>query len=162
LHPSTTAQSSPRTTGREHHGRSLPGGTQTTLQRAARRDGQWRRGRDDQGHHRRGAITAAGIGGSIATARALSGTVLAGMTATLLWSWRRRTARICSGRSGDGADRAHVGAHKTIQNWGKTEKIMGSVESRNPCCRLIYGVKTKKARPPTRGPGTARENDACS
>jgi hypothetical protein len=33
------------------------------------------------------------------------------------------------------------------------QEIMGSVESRNPCCRLIYGVETKKSPAPNEGAG---------
>jgi len=51
---------------------------------------------------------------------------------------------------------------ETVEMVTQLWEFVESVEGRNRCCSLNYGLKAKKARPPTRGPGTARENDACS
>jgi hypothetical protein len=48
------------------------------------------------------------------------------------------------------------------RNGYPSKGFVGIVESRKSLRCVFYGAGNEKARPPTRGPGTARENDACS
>jgi hypothetical protein len=50
----------------------------------------------------------------------------------------------------------------TMQNRQKSKRFLGIMKALKPWNSLPLSSIHKKTRPPTRGPGTARENDACS